>query len=102
MFYISFYVILIEIISLADHFNFQPAEESFSFPLHVKSRHTDSNYSDEDRHASISQRFIFPLTFYFLPVLYTLGLIVLFVSLLWSLRFSSPNKFLLEVSPLVF
>ncbi|KAL3036000.1 hypothetical protein AAZX31_02G280200 [Glycine max] len=47
-----------------DHFNFQPAEESFSFPLHVKSRHTDSNYSDEDSNEGLNlpdSPFAFPL-----------------------------------------
>ncbi|KAG5120599.1 hypothetical protein AAZX31_14G015600 [Glycine max] len=47
-----------------DHFNFQPAEESFSFPLHAKSRHTDSNYSDEDSNQGLNlpdSPFAFPL-----------------------------------------
>ncbi|WVY89398.1 hypothetical protein V8G54_034912 [Vigna mungo] len=32
-----------------DHFNLQPPEESFRFPLHAKSIHRDDNFSDEER-----------------------------------------------------
>ncbi|TKY57378.1 Zinc finger CCCH domain-containing protein 18 [Spatholobus suberectus] len=47
-----------------DHFNFQPAEESFCFPLHDKSRHTDINFPDEDSNQGLNlpdSPFAFPI-----------------------------------------
>lgn len=37
-----------------DHFNFQLAEESFSYPLHDQSRHRDTNFSDEDSNQGLN------------------------------------------------
>lgn len=80
---------LIEIICHADHLNFQSEEETFSFPLHNKYRHTDYNFSDDDRYASNSNSFLFSLTMYCLSVLYTLDIVGLLV-LLWSMSYFTP------------
>ncbi|XP_017410607.2 zinc finger CCCH domain-containing protein 18 isoform X2 [Vigna angularis] len=42
-----------------DHFNLQPPEESFRFPLHAKSIHTDDNFSDEESLAATTSPEIF-------------------------------------------
>ncbi|XP_022637525.1 zinc finger CCCH domain-containing protein 18 isoform X2 [Vigna radiata var. radiata] len=47
-----------------DHFNLQPPEESFRFPLHAKSIHTDDNFSDEESYQGLNlpnSPFAFPV-----------------------------------------
>ncbi|XP_027939325.1 zinc finger CCCH domain-containing protein 18-like isoform X2 [Vigna unguiculata] len=47
-----------------DHFNLQSPEESFSFPLHAKSRHTDDNFYDEESYQGLNlpdSPFAFPI-----------------------------------------
>ncbi|RDX79400.1 Zinc finger CCCH domain-containing protein 18, partial [Mucuna pruriens] len=47
-----------------DRINFQPAEESFSYPRHEESRHTDNNFSDGDSNQGLNlpdSPFAFPI-----------------------------------------